>query len=409
MVIRKNNIPLVFLMLYFLTKMLWDKSVPYIFEIISILILFNGFVNFFTKSLNKQKIIYLFLYGTFSIYILINGICQNSFAQIQRSLYEYILYTSFIFSMAYYIKKADFIKTCKIISELGIIISILSWYEWISKSYLVGSFANIITYGNYIGFRSAVFSRSFLSHGVVLGFFGIISFYLYLTMKNKNYLLISGFNILSILTTSSRGPLVSTVVAIFFMYIFKNNLLKKHDKRKIMANIIIIVAICLIIFILLSNIKTGNSSIDYFLYRIRQIINWTGDAGNVGRLKFWSEALNYFKESPIFGIGPSKTGSWGIESIGVTESGILKHLCELGIVGFSLYYILFFSILFKGYKQYKIASNRDKLKLILFFGVVAMVFLNNITLQSTEEIMIFIIYSFGLGGILSMNYKDSEV
>lgn len=170
-----------------------------------------------------------------------------------------------------------------------------------------------------------------------------------------------------------------------------------------MANFLLVIVVCTIAFLLLSDIQTGNSSIDYFLYRIRQIINWTGDAGNVGRLQIWNEAFNHFKISPVFGIGPSKTGSWGVESIGVTESGVLKHLCELGIIGFCLYYSIFFSIFYRGYKLYKKALSRNKLKIICFFGVITMVFINNITLQSTEEIMVFIIYSFGLGGILSIN------
>lgn len=405
---KKNSIPLIFLMIYFLTKLFWDNSIPYVFEILSIIILIYGFIMYFMNSYTNEKLLYLIIFGVMSIYIIINALCQDSMLQIRRSIYEYILYTSFIFSIAYYIKKTDFILLCKVISILGLIISLLSWYEWISKSYLIGSFSNVIAYGDYIGFRAAVFSRSFLSHGMVLGFFSIVSFYLFFAQKGIWYLFISLFNILSILTTSSRGPLVATGCAVFFMYILRIRMLDKNNNIRIISRWLIVFAICMMIFILLSDFTTGMPSIDYFLYRIRQIINWTGDAGNVGRLMIWSEYLEVFKSSPFFGIGPSKTGSWGSGSIGVTESGLLKHLCELGLVGFILYYSIFILIIYKGYKLYKEVSERDKLKLICFFGVIIMVFINNITLQSTEEIMVFIIYSFGLGGILSINYLSCE-
>lgn len=182
------------------------------------------------------------------------------------------------------------------------------------------------------------------------------------------------------------------------MFIINQYRVSKKIDRKI-ATWICIVLILLIAFLFLtSTFTTGNETVDYFLYRLRKIIDWSGDAGNLGRIKFWNISMNWFREDRLFGIGPSKTGSWGSGSLGVTESGVLKRLCELGIVGFSMFYLLIFIAVKQGISAYKKNSSHCKLIYILFFGIIGMIMINDITVQSTEEIMVSYILMFALGG-----------
>ena len=72
-----------------------------------------------------------------------------------------------------------------------------------------------------------------------------------------------------------------------------------------------------------------------------------------------------------------------------------------GIVGFSMFYLLIFIAVKQGISAYKKNSSHRKLIYILFFGIIGMIMINDITVQSTEEIMVSYILMFALGGMNS--------
>lgn len=405
--IKKNNLLFTLLSIYMLTKMLWDKLVPNVLEVFSLCAVCYGIFMYFKSSHLRKKDLYLpLLFVIFAVYVLIDAFIKDNNQQFFRAVYEYIFYTMMMFGASYYLRKVDTGRFLKIINVLGIVIVVLSWYEYLTKSYLIGSFSGTtILYVNNSAFRAAVFSRSYLSHGVVVGFFSLISHYLFLKERKKSYFIQTIITYLTILTTSSRGPLVATGGAILLIYVINQYRESNRIDKKVLTWCTLFLIAMLIFFFLTSTFTTGNQTIDYFLYRMRKIIDWSGDAGNVGRIKLWNNALDWFKTDRLFGIGPSKTGSWGSGSLGVTESGLLKRLCELGIVGFSLYYFMVVTIIKNGVINYKKANKENKLIYILFFGVLAMVMINDVTLQSTEEIMVTFIYMIALGG---MNIRISD-
>lgn len=405
--VSKYGAILTWLLIYFTSKILWDNLIPTVIELFSLAVLAYGAFNFFwTKKKKKSYAIVFIFYAVFCVYILSNGVLQDTTQQLGRAIYEYCFYFLMFFSFAFYIEKTAKIFEClKIVNLWGIFIALLSWYEYITKSYILNN-NFITTIKSIYGFRAAVFTRSYLSHAMVLAFFSLIALYLYCYTKKKKYLFSCAFCGVSLLTTSSRGPLVALIISFGVFYLM--NMYRKGVKpsKKVWMFFSIIIVLLMGWIFLNSTFVTGNDTIDYFLYRTRQIVNWTGDAGNVGRIGTWQLAIKYFESNICFGIGPSHTGSWGSGSIGVTESGYLKFLCELGILGSLILGVFIISVINVGKKQYKENGRNDnKLFMILCFALITLVMINNITVQSSEEIQVMFIWAMGMGGLLK-NYSD---
>ncbi len=403
-----NNLIIIILYMYILNKLLWDKMVPFVFTTL----FFGVSILFFAKfihnnSHSKLTIRLLVIYVFFSIYVMANAFVQDTNIQMIRSFYEYILYVVVFFSMAYLLRKCDYLMISKYVAYSGVVVTLLSWYEYFSKSYLISQhdYSRSILYGGAYAFRACVFSRSVLAHGVILGVYAIFFFYLYICEKKSIYFIATVISYVSILTTSSRGPLVSTGVALVIMFMINARQSGRKSIKNYGAILLLVVAIILIVIFLTSSFMTTNEMINYFLVRMRNIINWKGDGGNVGRINRWNDAISWFKMNPLFGIGPSKTGSWGTGSIGVTESGVLKRLCELGIVGFILHYMFVGLIVIKAIRSYKFLNNANQRIFICNLGLLVAVLINDCILQSTEEIMVSFIMWTALAGLYIVSWR----
>lgn len=395
------------LCIYFTTKLLWDTTVPYIFELASIGIILYGAVCALFKDNMRTSLVLRFL--AISVYIIVNAFCQDPGKVFIRAMYEYMFYFLIFFGTYYYGKKAKSECYFDMLLKIGVIVSALSWLEYFSHYYIL---PNTIEYIDYTGFRSIVFSRTFLAHGMVLTFFSLIGFYKYLIKKKVKYLAYGCLLFISIFSTGSRGPLVAAIGGLCVMLVAHEVILKKHSKRKILLFLVSLFVIALALFLMTSDFQVGNTTIDYFLNRFRSILDWKKDDGNTGRLVIWKNAIKIFKDHPIFGVGPSQTGSWNLDSIyGVTESGILKRLCEFGIVGFILFYSYVFDILFKGVKNYY-KQTFDQ-EMIFYFGLFTSVFIDDITLQATEEVIVAFFMWYALAGIENsrnrLNIKKRQI
>lgn len=395
------------LVVYFLTKMLWDKYIPNILELLSLTTIGYGFLMGLIRIRSKKILSFFATFGAISLYVLINGFFKDNTDQFNRAIYEYIFYLMIAFSLMYFLKKSDIKSIVEHLAPVAFVVIILSWYECLTRTYIIaniGASYTLTTLG--YGFRATVFSRSYLCHGIVIGFFSIMFMYQYIESTNKKYLLFSLISYFSILTTSSRGPFVSCTVGLSVMFMLNYLIKNKSINKKMTFFLIAIILITIVYLFLQSGINTGNGAIDYFLKRVRSITNWTSEGGNLGRIKLWNRTVEWFKESPVFGIGPSKTGSWGEASRGVTESGLLKRLCELGIVGFIIYYSLIVRILLIGKRIYGKLKIDEKRQFIMYIGIILLVLVNDLTLQSTEEIQVFFILSIGLGGVMSFLWPN---
>lgn len=393
--------------IYYSSKLLWDNLIPYVFTFGYIAVCVIYTVKYL-RRINRRELFLFFYFAVFAIYVTINAVLQDETAQLIRAIYEYIVYALPFFLILYCLPYVNITRLSRKIVKWGCIIGTLSWYEYLTRSFIlhVQRGGTGILYGGSYAFRAVVFSRSALSHGIVIGFFAIIAFYLYLSEKNCKILICTSFLVVSILTTSSRGPLVSTVFSMFLMYVIHMVFIEHSSTKKILSTITVMMFSFVILFVLTSDFQTNNETINYFLLRIRNIINWDSDAGNVGRLHRWKWALSLYNSSPIWGIGPSKTGSWGSGSLGVTESGVLKRLCELGIVGFILHYSFIVITFIISMKKVKCLDERNSKSMVLFICLLASVLVNDFIVQSTEEPAVCFIMWFSLAGMVYFQNSD---
>ena len=394
---------LTIMIIYYTSKLLWDTLIPSVFSLLFIGITFIYVIKYLFSPLKKNDLALIAFSLIFGIYIIMNAIFKDDSAQRLRAIYEYILYAFPLLGFLYIYPRVDLLNIAKKLSVYGIVIACLSWYEYFSRRFIIPIHnSGGILYGGSYAFRSAVFSRSALSHGIVLGFFSLLLFYVYINEKSKRNLIFTLFAFVSILTTSSRGPLVATAAGILISYFVHLRVNENGSMKQYLGIAFLVLVLVGIVFFMNSSFVTGNEMIDYFLLRIRTITDWSGDAGNVGRISRWNWSIQLYNTNKLWGIGPSKTGSWGDASIGVTESGVLRRLCELGLVGFGLHYSFIIATIICSIKKMKYLSKSLQNSVILFWGLLAMVLINDITVQSTEEPTVCFIMWFAVAGLIAM-------
>lgn len=393
---------LTIMIVYYTSKLLWDTLIPSVLSLLFIGIAFFYVIKYLFSPLKKNDLGLIVFSLVFVIYIIMNAIFKDDSVQRLRAIYEYILYAFPLLGFLYIYPRVDLLNVVKKLSVYGLVIAGLSWYEYFSRRFIIPIHnSGGILYGGNYAFRSAVFSRSALSHGIVLGFFALLLFYIYMNEKSKKNLIFTLFVFASILTTSSRGPLVATVAGILISYFLHLRVNERGSIKQYLGIAFLVLLLGGIVFVMNSSFVTGNQTIDYFLLRTRTITDWSGDAGNVGRISRWNWSIQLYNTNKLWGIGPSKTGSWGAASIGVTESGVLRRLCELGLVGFGLHYVFIIVIIVRSIKKMRYLSKRSQNMIILFLGLLAMVLINDITVQSTEEPTVCFVMWFAVAGLIA--------
>ena len=389
------NMLVCWLLIYFSGKMLFD-TVPYIFELFSLAFFACGaFFLVYSRSAATLHTIHLFfVFILFVAYVVINGVLQSNVSQLARAAYEYVFYMLILFAMMWLIPQADISKCLKVFAVWGLLIACLSWLEFFTKTLLIAEAVE-----NYLEFRAIVFSRSFLSHGAILGFFALVCMDIYYRERKPLWFVAGLFCYASILATASRGPMVACGLGLALQYMLNAFISCRHSLKRLIASfafLLVIIAACVIMF---GTFLTGNEFVDNALLRIRSIFNWTGEAGNTGRLLLWENALNLWKSSPWFGIGPSQTGSWGVEAICVTESGVLKRLAELGVIGFGIFYYFLSVIFIRAIRAYRKLDDQSKRRMVFWFSLATAILINDCILQLTEEISISFFLWTALAGL----------
>ena len=393
------------LMIYFLTKVFWDHITFDVTNYLSFIFIILGVILWSSRiNVSSSKIFILF--ALFSLYIIFNGLLLTDNIRLVRGLYEYVYYALIFFAMVGYMRrvtKDDMHKVFKVLAILGVVLAVLTAVEYVREATIIdiGRFSGSYLSGRGIVFRPRVFSRSFLSHGVVMAILGFANLYMYRHEKKKKWLVFYGICVIAVLLTLSRGPLAAMGIATV-IYLMDIKKLKTIKKSKIFISAALFtIGVILFYIVFLSNFTPANPQISMLLTRVRDTFDWTGDAGNVGRLRIWTFYWDHFINHNIWiGSGTSITGSSGVNLMMVTESGILKRLVELGVIGSALNYGLIILIIKYSLKKRKechgdaITENMFKLSI----AIISLILINDITLQSTEEIMV----SFNLWFFLAL-------
>jgi len=379
----------IFLPIYFSSKMLWD-NVPYVFKIFSYMcIIFAILFALYQIKLKYNTLIIQIAFFIYCSYIVFNGMINENIHRFTQGIYQYIFFVCVLFVGLVFYNNVNLTNIFKLLAYFLFAIALLSFVEFSQKSYILGGTmeaGHISWEGDFdLAFRTKVFTRSYLSHGVILGLGVLINYYIYKRLKQKFFFFSSLTCYFAIFTTQSRGPLVATTLAtIFLLYNFNSFLRKK-------VFIIFIPIIILIGFIILSDFNTGNSLLDYYFHRVRSIFDWESERSNVDRAFLWLTALEMFSNNILLGIGICATGSWDptwTHSLTVTESGVLQRLVELGILGFVIYYGFVILLIKNIAKRIKYLPKEKVKETLLCISCAILILVDDCTLQVTEEFMI---------------------
>lgn len=235
-------------------------------------------------------------------------------------------------------------------------------------------------------------------YSVMPGIGAILSWSIYLITKEKKQILYMIIFIIGTLLTLSRSGfifMISGIIIFALLYLLKVNLILKDINKwrinlKGLKTIIFpIIILILIVFIIFNYLP------EELTWRLMSGINIKSDSSFQARISNWEEHINYFKSSPLFGLGPAKS----IEYKKSVDNEWLLFLRRYGIIG-TFYIVLVFTIPF-------IKSKDKKFKYIYFsvlFGSV-LYMIPSIIYHSFQLMPLIII----LAGLVSTNKKEDTL
>ena len=178
------------------------------------------------------------------------------------------------------------------------------------------------------------YEPSYLAISLIIYF--SMSYYLFMNIKYidksfkiKQHLLISTLAVISSTSSTAYVGLLLSLLIITFL----------SKKVKLIKKLILILFITFflsIIFIAINNLSNG--FIEYQLVRLNvtSLQQLNGVSG--GRVEGWFTLINAIKENPLFGIGG---GNYFIMNGVVATNVTLELITELGLIGFTIFIILF--------------------------------------------------------------------
>ena len=214
--------------------------------------------------------------------------------------------------------------------------------------------------------RAAGSTFSYLGPNEIAAFYAQITMFLigvYLCDKVRFrrlfFLGVISFNFYCLLYLFSRGGYLSALAGLMFLGATKKRL----------------ILVLLLLLFLSWKVVLPNAVVE----RIEMTITEEGlDHSSYSRIEMWSKAMKSVAINPLTGIGFGNTRYLGIKSAkGVRRSvhnGYLKVLVEQGLIGLSIFLIVFYAALRKGWELYQNAEDPQMKGLGL--GFVAMIIAN---------------------------------
>lgn len=398
--IKKQEIIFYFVMIYILLKyplgLLFSNVIH---RAVQIFIYLSFFYTIIIKRIYKKlsSTVVLFFISNY-LYVIVQGLLYGNTQRFQIGIKTYVLYSLVFFVSMYLYRYIDIEKFISLFIGYGVLNSIVSILEFYTKkSVITGeSLKHYINGGVLV--RTLGLNGNYFICAVILGLCSLFAFYR--LQKKINFFNISTFFILifGVLSTQSRGPLVGTVVALVYLYLVKgenNSYISKKIVRFI--GIVIIISV-FIIWVLNTDLDISNTTINTFLIRIRQIFDWRGETANVERIQRWNKALVWMSEKPLFGHGIGSTGS-DVASMGVTESGILQRIVDLGIVGTFFNIGMIISVMCKYKKDSKIKNINPYCK--IFSAAILLIIVEDFILQIFASMDIMLLFWIFMGFLVA--------
>jgi O-antigen ligase len=200
--------------------------------------------------------------------------------------------------------------------------------------------------------------------------------------------------IFGMLLTGKRGPIIFLLISILVLYFYESR--GRERFVRVLQIALIAIAAYFVLFMLAR--FTDNPSITRIFESVQELI-FTRDIEDTGRDQLRNQALIYFSDNMIFGIGWNNFHNLFTLRSTHVHNIYFQLLCETGIVGFLIFVLFFAKSILNTLKKIQIA-NRDTyeyswLMLSLFLQIYFLLYgISGNPLYDVEET---ILYFFGVG------------
>lgn len=362
-----------------------NKIIQNIIMLLTIVLL-SSFIIFYTYS--KGNLIFLGI----TLLILFFSILQNGFSKKIRIGKYYVFIGMFILycflSSAWSVYPERAIRMGVTIFEILICFSVLysyySRFDSIKKLLLCISWASVCVALYTIYFYGIGFILNSLSSGrrldndfanintvsemIALGV--VIMFYYIFYEKKYKYFPFVVINIFIIAASGSRKSLIIPIVGCFLITMIKN-LKNKNFLLNIIKVIVLGIVFCIVVKLILQMpaFEMINSRIE------GMIASFTGQ-GEVDNSAFMRKNMillgwEQFKKTPFLGIGIGNSGPVVLIGTKYDNAYLHNNFIELlacgGIIGFLIYYNMYFYIFFNFFKNWKYKTDVSIVCMVLCF------------------------------------------
>lgn len=198
----------------------------------------------------------------------------------------------------------------------------------------------------YAGFTSQVgYTSFFLSFGM-----GAL-FCFRNKIFRKKFWLPGILIIIGMLLTGKRGPIIFLIVTIAIIY-----LLEEQGKKRILRIFPLLILLVLGYLGLYFLATYTNVNGIQRIFDTLQRFLLSGDIEDVGREQLYNQAIVYFRQNPILGIGWQNFHVLFTERQTHVHCIYLQLLCETGIIGFCIFVTFFVTCLLRTIRLLKVAA-----------------------------------------------------
>ena len=417
---KLHRIILYFMIFYVFDKNLIDLMTFGLSKTLYYAIVFIGailcMIRLAANSKYRKIVVYFVVYVAV---IIVNGILYADAEHMSVGVIEYISYPLAFFALLYYFRaEKNYDKLFLRIVYWGGITSILAVIEYLTKkSLLTQTASSMYTYYNGLSsFRAVVFIGSPMMLGILLAVSLIVAvYYLNVYKKRKLYIIVI-LDLMGLMATGSRGPLLFCIVgiAVMYIYFFKQKIVGKNTFLKIIL-LVMLAFLFVVILIINPEFSIGVPAIDTLISRFSSVFN-TKEYGNAERLTLWAYYLNKFSQKPIMGYGIATTSAliatntYATYNNIVTESGVIARLVETGLMGTLTYYCFMLTVLessIQGSLKTKYEGTYRNTA-IFVIGVVVLILLEDIILQISLDLFCTFALWMILAFSLSMRMKSGK-
>lgn len=400
---------------YVLNKNLWDWLLGGVAKNIYYCVVAIGAILCVVQYLKNKYFRNIFiLFLIYCMAVVFNGFTLANSEQLSVGFIEYITYPLSFFALLYFLKdKIIYTKLFNALMKWASLTSVLAIYEFIVRKSILPEFeGRVYTFDNgSSSYRSTVFIGSPMMLGVVLGAIFIITVYSFYTQKKNIYKIYIALELVGILCTGSRGPLIGSLLGVVFMYyyFYKQNGIKRNS---FLAIVILVFATIMLLIVMMAfpNFSTGIEAIDFMIYRVTSALNFSTEWGNVERLSRWTYYINRFLKKPITGYGIATTSA-AVKSNSMvtlhgitTESGLLARLVETGLLGTISYFCFLARTIRCGCKE---TIKQDE-TIIFVLGIVVLFMIEDIILQISLDLFCTFILWFALAYAVNMKLNNKK-